>query len=891
MSLKRFFSRSRRDAELAREIEEHIELETEENRARGLSPDQARRRAYVKLGSPRRVREDLWQQNTVTVADNLWRDLKYALRTLRRTPGFTLTAVLILALGIGANTAIFTLMNALLLRSLPVSDPSSLVRLTMNVQMDSNTIRNIPLNYPIIGSLSRRAKSFAGIFGWSGTDFVLSRNGVVRQYHGALVSGGAFGILGVRPALGRLLTPQDDQHGGGPDGWAAVVSHRFWTTALHGNPSVIGSQVNLNDHNVTIIGVAPAGFEGVIVAERPDFYLPLNYETVMNGKSSHLYTAGDLWLPAFARLRPGVTPKRAAAELTSLFPAICDEILPPAIRHLPFIERSRLVVESGRAGWNQLQPQYTQALLLLQCLVVVVLLICCANLSGLCLARAGARQKEFAIRGALGAAPFRLVRQVLVESLLLAIPGAALGVAFAWPAARLLVQHLGDRQVAQSLSTRPDATVLVATVLCSIACALFFGMAPAWQARRTSVEPILRQTARHSRRAGLRSVFIPIEVALSLVLVVIAGLLGSTLMRLRTQNPGFRTENVLFARADFTRLPLQGRDLVALYLRMLQRMEQVPGIQQASLAELTPLSGMIHTGNFGAAGQSSFASSDISDVGPHYFAAIGTPIVAGHDFSAQDTSASTCVVNEAAASRYFSTGAALGHTLRRSGRQMNTGAEITHDCLIVGVSANAKYDNLRDSAPSVVYYPIASDTHGLPALYFVLHAHDDAAALAAYKAVLHEMAPSTPEAEPITFAAQFDDSIARDQVLSMLSGFFAALALLLSGIGIYGLVAWTVTERTAEIGIRTALGATRTAIVTLVLRQVFILLTVGLVCGGVGAWFAAHSIRSFLFETAPGDPLFFILAATALALTAALAALLPARHAASVDPMQALRTE
>ncbi len=679
MSLKRYFSRQRRDAELAREIEAHLAIEVDQNRARGLSPEEARRQAYVKFGSPRRVREDLWQQNTLSVIDSIGRDLTYAFRTLRRTPGFTLTAILILALGIGANTAIFSLMNAVLLRSLPVSDPSSLVRLTMNVQMGSQNIGNMPINYPMVEFLARRAKSFEGVFGWSGYEFVLSRNGAVRAYHGAIVSGNTFSVLGVRPALGRPLTAQDDRPGGGPDGWAAVISHRLWMKAFQGDPKVIGSHVNLADHSVTIVGVAPAGFEGVIVADRPDFYLPLNFEPVMRGAQSQLHTAADLWLTGFARLNPGVTEKQAAAEMTALVPAMFDAILPAAVRHLPFIERSRLVVESGRTGWSYLQPEYTRALVLLQCMVATLLLIGCANLSGLCLARASARQKEFAIRGALGAAPGRLLRQVLVESLLLAVSGALLGVALAWPAARLVVQHLGDRGVAESLSTSPDMTVLLATGLCSIACALFFGMAPAWQARRTSLEPILRQANRQSRRAGLRSIFIPLEVGLSLVLVVVAGMLGTTLARLKAQNPGFRTENVLFAAAEFDRLPEKGRDLVDLYLRMQRRMEQMPGIEQASLAQLTPLNGSIYSASFTAAGQTAFNRADINEIGPHYFAAIGTPIIAGRDFSSQDVGTGVCVVNQAAASRYFANGAALGHTLSKRERQSSNGAETTTD--------------------------------------------------------------------------------------------------------------------------------------------------------------------------------------------------------------------
>ncbi len=891
MGWRRFFRRQCADAEVQSEIESFLEEETAENVARGMMPDEARRQARIKLGNQQQIRESLWQQNSIAVVESTWRDFAYALRTLRRNRGFAFTAILILALGIGANTAIFSLMNAVLLRSLPVDDPSNLVRLTMNVQMASQNIQNIPINYPILEFLSRRAKSFSGVFGWSDCEFVFSRNGAVRLYRGAIVSGNTFNVLGIRPALGRLLTAEDDQKGGGPDGWAAVISHRLWMTTFQGDPRVIGSHINLANHSVTIVGVTPAGFEGVIVADRPDFYLPLYFEPVMRGAQSQFHLAASLWLTGFARLRSGVGEKEAAAEMAALLPSMFDAILPAPVRHLPFIEHSRLVVESGRTGWSLLQPQYTHALMLLQCMVAVLLLIGCANLSGLCLARASARQKEFAIRGALGAAPGRLLRQVLVESLLLALTGAALGVALAWPAARLVVQHLGDRGVAQSLSTRPDATVLLVTAICAVACAIFFGMAPAWQARRAGLEPVLHQVNSQSQRAGLRSILISLEVALSLVLVVLAGLLGTTVVQLKAQNPGFRTEDVLFAATEFDRLPEKGRDLADLYLRMEQRMEEMPGIEEASIARLTPLSGSAASGSFAAAGQAAFSVANINEIGPHYFAAIGTPILAGHGFSLQDMAGNKCILNQTAAKRYFPNGVALGHTLSRLVRQAKSGVESRHDCEVIGISADAKYANLRDAVPPVVYLPFGADTSGISSLFFVLHGRDDTAALKAYQAVLHEMAPGAPEAKSISFAEQYENSVARDQLLSQLSGFFAGLALLLSGIGIYGLVAWRVTERTAEIGIRMALGASRRGILSLVLRQLFSLLVAGLLLGAVAAWFAAHAIHGFLFGVAPNNPFWFILAVAALVATAVVAAVLPARRAASVDPMQALRTE
>jgi predicted permease len=872
----------------------HLEGMIAENIAAGMSAEDARYAAMRAFGNATVANEQTQETWGWTWIERLLQDVRFATRQIGRAPGFAVIAILTLALGIGANNAVFTLTHALLLQSLPVHDPEQLVRLAIRFEDGDPDDSNASLNLPMIQAIGRRAHSFSSVFGWCEYDFPLTESDGIHGIHGAVVSGNAFQVLAVRPAAGRLLLPSDDQPGGGPEGWAVVISYREWMEHYHADPSIVGRHITLTDHSVTIVGVTPPGFEGMLVAEHPDIYVPLEFTAALNGEPS-LHNGGRLWLTAFARLKPGVSQSKAAAEVSAIFPSILDEVLPANFRHAPVVEKSRIQVHSARTGWSYLRLQYTQPLVLLQSLVVVVLLICCANLSGLFLARASARQQEFAIRAALGAARLRLMRQLFIESLMLALPGALLGIVLAWCAGPWILHSLGNRQAEASLSSRPDMAVLAVTVACALLCALLFGMAPAWTASHASVDAALRSS--HSRMApgsaGVRRFFVPFQVALSLALVVIATLLGSTVVRLRTENSGYRTENVIFYITDFNRLPQKGADLIPLYRRMLTRMEELPGVEAASVVENPPLLGWENAGMFLAADSAIHAQPSVAktnDIAAHFFAAVGTPLLAGRDFGNEDADMNSCIVNQAAASRYFPHTTALGKTLRQVPHTIRNTEETTHDCQIVGIAQNAKYDSLHEEYPAIVYRPLSKQTN-LTSLFFVIHAGTIDQAKTAYRTTLHEMAPTTPETDPFLFTQTFNDSIAREQLLSVLSGFFAVLALLLSGIGIYGLVAWNVTQRTMEIGVRMALGATRMRVFVLVMRQVAALLAVGVVAGGVAAFFAARSIRSFLFEVQPGNLAVFALAALALVLIGLLAAMLPARRAVSIDPMRALRTE
>jgi predicted permease len=892
--------RGRANEHLNTELQFHLDQQIAENIAVGMGAEEAHYAAMRSFGNAVVLREQARETWSWGWLESLLQDIRFALRQLWRSPGFVLVTVLTLMLGIGANTAIFTLMNALLLKSLPVFEPNRLVHIGLSLDTQNISAQNIPLNFKMIESLERRTHSFSGMIGWGESDFDLKEGDSRHGYPGAYVRGNTFDVLGIHPAAGRLLIPADDQQGGGPDGWAAMISHQFWVEHYHADPSVIGRHVTLSDHGATIIGVMPKGFEGIITTSRPDFYLPLEYEPIARGGASMLHQPGSLWLTTLARLKPDVTLAQAASDVAAVFPRVMDDTLPPQVRHQPVVDHARLDVQSGHAGWSFLRQQYEQPLLFLQLLVGAVLLICCANLAGLGLARASARQHEFALRVALGAARSRMLRQMLVESFLLAIPGALLGLGFAWAACRMLLRFMADRNAAVALSARPDTLVLFVTAACAVLCSLLFGIAPAWIASRAAPEPALRRTtkgATRTEKSRLRQGFVCVQIALSLTLVVVAGLLSTTLVRLHTGNNGFRTENVLFAHTSFSHLSQKGDALVQLYRQMTMRMEELPGVDAASIAAITPVSGSYHNADFSILDNKAGTVSKIRQhaavdtIGSHYFSAMGTRTLAGRDFLNRDANENTCILNRSAASAFFPSGSAIGSAIRQYQPNMNTGQTATNDCEVIGVVEDAKYRDLRQPAPPTVYFPVDASSENLDSMTLVIHAHSLDEARDAYIKVLHEFASGAPEVDPIPFAVQFDDSIASERLLTSLSNFFAALALLLSGIGMYGLIAWTVTQRTMEFGVRMALGSTRPRILLLVLRQIFVLILIGSVAGGIAAFFSARAIKSFLYGVVPGSPMVLLAAAGALCVIALLAALVPARRAVSIDPVEALRAE
>ncbi|MGH8398961.1 MAG: ADOP family duplicated permease [Gammaproteobacteria bacterium] len=892
--LKQLLTRRRRYDELSESIREHLDEKIADLMDRGMTQEQAEQAARREFGNVARIEErsrEVWEWPALR---SIWADLKYAIRQLLKSPAFATTSVLILALGIGANTGIFTLTHTLLLKSLPIPDPDNLVRIAID-DPSAPTVNGMPLNLFLMQSLQRHAKSFSGIFGWFSSDVVLTQDGTSRIYPGALLSGNAFQVLEVRPAAGRLLILADDQTGGGPDGWAVVISHRFWMQHYHGDPSIVGKQIVLSRHDATIVGIAPTGFNGVIVGTSPDFYMPLAFEPLVHGKESLLRSTGSVWLTAWARLKPDVSQTSASAEMGPLFHVVMNETA-PAMRNILMEHKSRFVVLPGRTGWSYWRNQYSKPLLLLQALVGVVLLVCCINLAGLFLTRIARREHEFAIRSSLGATRIRLMRQLLVEALTISLAGAALAIAFSWMTDRYLLQFMTNKGTERALSVRPDLTTLAVTAGCAILCALLFGFIPAWLAGHASIEPALRRSS-HNVLTGkgtlVRRIFLPMQIALSLALVVVATMLGTSVMHLRNSDPGFHTENVVLATEDFEGVPQKGIALVHLYQEMVRNIDQMPGVIHASVAENTPLNGWSHTQAFSK--DASFSSAgylsekyEVNDVGTGYFASLGTQLLAGRDFTDQDTE--TCILNREAARLLFPHTTAIGQSLYENVGNTVSGVD-AKECRVIGTVQDAKYVSLRKAAPPTVFLPFGVDTRRLQGMTFIIHAHTLAEGESAYRKALHEFSPSSPETEPIAFAVQFNDAISSVRLLSTLSELFGVLVLLLSGIGVYGLTASYVNQRTSEIGVRMAFGATRLAIFNLIMKQVSILLVIGMVAGTCLAIVAAHSIKAFLYEVNPTSLAFFAGAVVILALCGFMAALLPTHKAISIDPMQALRTE
>jgi predicted permease len=900
------FHRSRTAERLDKELQFHLEQQIAENIAAGMSNREAEHAAMRLFGNPALLRDQITEKWSWSWLENLRQDAKYALRQFRESPSFALISVLTLTLGIGANTAIFTLLNSLWLQSLPVKDPGSLILIGMQANNPTSFARSPTpmMNLPIIESLERHTRSFSGVFGWCDYGADLLESDGTHTYPGTIVSGNIFDILGVRPAAGRLLTDADDQPGGGTDGWAVVISHQFWVEHYSADRSVIGRHVQLNGYSVTIVGVTPADFEGIMVSSRPDFYMPLNYEPVMRQRQrdSFLHNPLSFELTPMARLKPGVTLAEASAELAAVTQQIFEEVLPAAVlRQDHGSPPLHLTALPGRSGWSFLRISYRQPLFLMQGLVGIVLLICCANLAGLGLARGASRGREFALRIALGAPRLRLMRQVLLESLLLTVPGGLLGLAFAWMGCRVLLRLLstGAERFPIALSIRPDATVLSVTACCAAFCGLLCGIAPAWMLSRTAPEQMIRQSANRSllrvESKWLGNSFVCAQIALSLMLVVVAGLLSTTLVKLRLGHAGFRTQNISTVMMDLRARSERGTALTHIYWQMADRLKQMPGVQNAALVAVPPFYGN-QSMDFSAVNGNTPSAHEakqvlqFNEVGEGFFSTMEIPLLAGRGFVNSDADTDTCIVSQSSAKKMFPNAPAIGSTLRQYQFSVGGGPS-ENTCRVIGVAGDVKLQDLRMPPQPLVYRPIASDMPNPGLMNFVINARSLADAQNAYRKTLHEIAPGSPDSEVTLITQKMDDSTSLERVLASLSGFFAGLALLLSGVGLYGLFSRSVTQRTTEFGIRMALGATRLRIVLLVLHQAVILMLIGVVAGAVAAVLSTRLIRGFLYGVTSNNP--FVLAGAVLLLCAIAlsASLLPARKVVHLDPVEALRAE
>ncbi|HEX8674908.1 MAG TPA: ABC transporter permease [Longimicrobium sp.] len=885
---KRFANLGRRDGvthEIDRELDFHLAELTDELMAGGMSEAEARREARRRFGNPAVQRERTRDVDVMVWLESLGADLRYALRSLRASPGFTLAAVLSLALGIGANTAIFSLVDAVLLRSLPVSRPEELRLLDMD---DDNTFSN-----PTWEQIRDRQDAFSSVAAYSGSRFELARGGESRRVFGAWVSGAYFATLGVAPAAGRLLGAADDRPGCAP---VAVLAHSFWQSAYGGDPGVVGRTLSLNGTPVEVVGVAARGFSGVEVGRAERIFVPLCAKDAMDPLGDGgLSEPGHWFLQVIGRRAPGLDDAALATRLAAVAPAVFAATVPdyyPPDARREYL-RTKLTSRPAANGDSPLRDSYRTALLALMGVVVLVLMVACANLANLLLVRGTVRRREIAVRIAIGAGRARLIRQLLTESMVLAALGAALGVLFALWSTRLLVSLLSTSSRPVWLDLSLNGRVLAFAAAVTLVTSLLFGLAPAWQAARGEPHGLLRGQVRGTDAAlggGGRRALVVGQIALSMVLVVGAGLLLSTFSRLQGLDPGFDSEGVGIVSVDASARQLTPQARLAMQQELLERLRAMPGVRGAGVADLTPIGGAMWNTIAKTEGFQPAKREDsmvwLNAVGDGYFAAMGTRLLAGRDFGPGDREGSTpvAVINESMARRYFGAAQPVGRRI-----QYESGPMKPIDVEVVGVVEDAVYRSLRDGAEATMY--LAAGQQEKAPLTFVVRTGGDPQSLARpVGALVREAAPGSVF-ELRALADQVSASLLRERLLATLAGFFGGLALLLAVLGLYGTVAYSVARRSSEIGIRMALGAPGRRVVRMVLGDVVRMVAPGVVLGLALSLALSRFVSSFLYGLEATDPAVMGAAALVLALAALAAGAVPASRAARVDPMVAVRAE
>ncbi len=899
------FWRHRKDEELDAEIRSHLDEAIRDRIARGETPDEARAdalREFGNVGLVKEVTREMWGWASL---ERFWQDLRFGLRMLRKHPGFTFAAVLLLALGIGVNTALFSVVDAVLLKRLPVNAPEQLVLLSRN--SSGKTIDNF--SFGMYERLRDHDRTLTGLLAYYPLRLTASIAGQPEPaLNGQLVTGNYYAVLGVNAARGRTLTPEDDRTPGAHP--VCVISDGYWHRRFGRDPKVIGQNISLSNQPFTVIGVTPPEFFGTEVGAAMDITVPLTMqEQVIPGIRS--FMRGGTRFRLLGRLQTGATMAQAQASLGLLYQQyMADELQRISTSNKgkgpdPKMLAERLQVASGSQGLSALRRQFSQSLFVLMGVVALVLLIACANVAGLMLARAVSRRQEMAVRLALGAARWRLMRQLLTESLLLAGLGGLFGWLSAWWGTRLLLPWLSQGEIPLRLNLTPDLRLLVFTAVAALLTGVWFGFAPAWLATRVELHTALKQdvqaAGKHGGRLGFGQVFVVAQVALSLLLLVGAGLFVRSLQKLQQVDTGFARENVVVLKLEpvgsdgkWNVLP----QLTSLYDELLRRTQAFPDVLAASLIGYSPMSrrewltmgetpDTMATISLPEYTPSSDEEMDVHfmQVYPNSFAALGVPLLAGRDFTPQDNDKQAppvAIINESLARRFFGNQSPIG---RRFSNRLGA-------VEIIGVVKDVKYRSLREQERPMYYRPFQQPGTSRGQMTLVVRTTGDPLSLAAaLQREARALDPAMPLFTAETLAAQLDASLAQERLVAALSSVFSLLALLLACIGLYGVLAYDVARRTHEIGIRMALGASSGRIVQLVLRETLWLMSIGVVIGLGTALAATRWVKSLLFGLEPHDPLTMGLAVLTLLVVAAVAGYLPARRAAKVDPLVALRHE
>jgi len=829
--------------------------------------------------------------------DQLALDVRHSVRVLKNAPAFTAVAVLSLALGIGANTAIFSIVNAVMLKLLPVREPARLVAVSSDFPARrTRTFGPSHFPNPVWEQIRDHQTVFDGATAYSTQTFDAGAGGEVQRLSGLFVSGSFFDVAGVGPWIGRTLTPDDDRRGGGHDGPVAVLSYACWRDRYGASPAVIGTTLRLAGQPFTIVGVTPPAFFGLQVGETFDVAVPLATEPLIRGKeNSSLDQRGHWWILIVGRLKAGQTPAQAIAGLLAMQPAIREATL-PAHDQLAVHLSDPFTVTPMATGVSPLRDDYGPALFILMTIVGMVLLIACANLANLLLARATARQREFAVRLAIGASRGRLVRQMLIESLLLATAGALLGLAFAQAASRLIVRSLSSGRSPVFVDVSLDWRVLAFTIGAAMATAVLFGVGPAFRSTRVSANDVLKSGSRGIAsgwtRFNLEKLLVATQIALSLVLVFGASLFVRSFATLATLDPGFNASHVMQVATNIRRADYPPAQRLLVFARIEAALRAIPGVQSVASAQITPVRGDMWNNKVQVDGFTPKDSRDSSllsnRVSAGYFQTLGTPFSAGRDFDDHDTVSAprVAIINDAAVRKFFHGESPIGREIR-----LVNGGVAPQSLTVIGVVRDTAYQSLREALPPLIYFPMTQQAEPRTAVTFLMRTTGDISSLAKRVteagAAVHESI--TFELRPLD--TQLADSLIQERLLAMLSGFFGALALLVAGVGLYGMMSLAVTRRRNELGIRMALGADRRRVISLVLRDVALITVIGVIAGAAVALASSQLLTKLLFGLTPTDPTTCALAVALLAGVAMLAGYLPARRAARLDPMIALREE
>jgi predicted permease len=886
MSLLRFFRREQWDAERAAELESHLQIETDRNVEGGMSEVDARAAAYRKLGNPARIRETIYEMNSISLLDALWRDLRFSVRSLRKNPGFTMVVVLSLALGIGANTAIFSLVDGIVFRPLPVPNPGGLVTVDIAASRLTSFGASSYLDWI---DLSARSKSFQSLSTRQDMSAALSPAGAVSDgkpevVWGQLVSGNFLSTLGVRPVVGRDFLPKEDQTPGKYP--VMIISYSLWNRMFARNPDVIGKQVQLSGRSFTIVGVAPESFAGADIWFRPDVYLPMMMTAAVSPEGSDTLTHRSYrGCTLLGRLKPGVTLAQAQAELNVIMSGLEREY-PDSNKDTVAILRKEMSrrLENGAAT-----PGF-----ILMGLVVLVLMMACANVASLMMAKATSRIREISTQLALGASRAALVRQFLTESAVLALLGGSAGILLAAACIKGFASLVPYSVSPTGPDFHLDTRVLGYAALACMAAVFLCGIAPAFMAVKEAVGAATTRSTLGSRShsAAARRILIGGQVALSVVLLVAGGLFLKVFLRVQSADLGFNPDHMLLVTLDPSLRGYKDEQSAQLNQQILERVSAIPGVKSASMAGSVPfLSGGswdLSIDGYTSAGGEKFVDTNTNQVGPNYFATMQIPLLGGREFTARDTAKAlqVAVVNETLARRYIvgkdSLDKALGHILR-----LRDNVPIQ----IVGVVKDSSNGAVGEPPPPVFYLPYLQQ--GSSRVTLELRTEGDPTALTSL--VRQQISVLDSEVTPLsvlTMVHAFStNGLFRFRIFATLGGAFGLIALSLAVVGLYGVVSFLVGRRTQEIGIRMALGAQRSSVLRMVLVDGISLATVGVVIGMVAALAAAPLISSLLNGVSPRDPFTFVAVALILLAATLVASWIPAHRATRVDPNAALRCE